>query len=164
MGIKSPSFFNIFTNFYDKLILFYQVNLSGELKFVFSLYRLALWCPPILQPWVLCGRNHNWCKWAYALLHSTITEISDAKEGEQIKPKSSYSPKWKCNTYSSITVQLEPLCLLSSLNVEKVFSGERRVLVRDRFGVDIKSDKIKWVVEVCRDCLARNMSEGMHMF
>jgi hypothetical protein len=45
-----------------------------------------------------------------------------------------------------------------------VFSGERRVLVRDRFGVDIKSDKIKWVVEVCRDCLARNMSEGMHMF
>lgn len=148
------------------------------MKFVLSLYRLALWCPPFIWPWVLCGRHRNCCKWDYALLHSIITEVSDAKEDQHIKPKISSSPEWKCNTHSSITVQLQPSAFLSSLNAEKEPSGEKRVFFMDHVNVWrshqnyntfslgfswFEVDIIKWFVEVSTVSLASDMSEGMKM-
>lgn len=73
--------------------------------YIFSFCRLVVWCPPLIQSWVLCVRHHNCSKWCYAVLHPIITEISDAAKDHQVKPKVSSSSEWKFCAFVSMRVQ-----------------------------------------------------------
>lgn len=117
LSIRYTVFMNLCESYICNFTLYYKF-LYPLLIFVmfwsmcvFSFCRLVVWCPLLIQSWVLCVGRHNCSKWCYAVLHPNITEICDAAKDQQVKPEVSSSSEWKFCAFISMTVQQEPNCV-----------------------------------------------------